>query len=473
MNESSGKGSPFLAVFSDIRFWILLYFIVRLFNITQPPMEVAHNWRQSTGLMVARNFYEVDNNIFYPRVDMAGEKTGITGTEFPLFNYLIYIAAKLFGWNDWYGRFICLLFSSIGVFWFYRLIKQYINPKVAFWSTLVLLNSLWFAYSRKTMPDTFSVSLMLGALFFGLDYLYKGRMWRVLLFFILCLSSLLSKIPSGFLLVVCIFPFIDRQVPLTRKFIFAMACFDALFPVGLWYFFWVPYLVKEYGFWHYYMGTSIGQGAGELSTHLGQAFEKFYFAALNFIGFATFLAGKYLAVRNKNKKLLWILGLCFATFFVFMLKAGFAFYHHNYYIIPFVPLMAMMAGYTISEIKKPLYQRILIFAIALEVILNALPEFRVKDSEKYKLGLETVCNRYTSPTDLIAINCDKNPQQIYLAHRKGWNITNQEASDPIFLESIKQKGCKILIINKHENQPVPKPALKKLEENQDLCIYTF
>ena len=80
--------------FSNIRFWIVVLFIIRLIGITNPPLEVEHNWRQTTVTMVARNFLEVDNNIFYPRVDFAGDKTGITGMEFPLLNYMIYGVAQ-------------------------------------------------------------------------------------------------------------------------------------------------------------------------------------------------------------------------------------------------------------------------------------------------------------------------------------------------------------------------------------------
>src|ERR1017187_10683118 len=121
-----------MPLFSDFRFWIILYFVIRLYNITQPPLEIAHSWRQCTGLMVSRNFYEIDANIFYPRVDMAGEKTGITGTEFPLFNYLIYLVAKVFGLADWYGRLINLIISSLGIYWFYRILVTYFNKKLAF-----------------------------------------------------------------------------------------------------------------------------------------------------------------------------------------------------------------------------------------------------------------------------------------------------------------------------------------------------
>ena len=75
----------------DIRIWIVLFFCIRLIGITDPPLEIGHNWRQTTVTMVARNFLEVDNNIFLPRIDFAGEKTGISGMEFPFLKYLIYL----------------------------------------------------------------------------------------------------------------------------------------------------------------------------------------------------------------------------------------------------------------------------------------------------------------------------------------------------------------------------------------------
>lgn len=454
----------------DIRFWILLYFFIRLFHITQPPLEIAHNWRQCTGLMVARNFYEIDANIMYPRLDNGGDKTGITGTEFPLFNYLIYLFAKLFGWSDWYGRLINLIVSSLGVYWFYRLLAKYLRPQIAFYAALVLLNSLWFAYSRKTMPDTFSLSLVIGGLLFALDYLYSGRTWRLLAFFFLTLCGMLSKIPAGFILITLLLPMLDGRVPILRKVLLAVTGCIMMAPVSWWYFIWVPYLVKEFGFWHYYMGTSITEGSHEIVTHLDQAIQKFYFAALNFIGFGVFLGGVLYAIRQKERTLLLAFLLCSLAFFVFILKAGFAFYHHNYYIIPFVPFMAMMAGYALSEIKKPVYRNILTLAIAVEVIINALPEFRINSDQRYKLALESEAARYTAPNDLIAINCGPNPQQIYLLHRKGWDLTNDEAQDSSYISILRQKGCKVLFINKHEGQVAPLPY-HKLGENDDLIVY--
>ena len=134
---------------------IVLFGLVRLYGITNPPLEVSHAWRQTTVTMVARNFYEVDPNILYPRIDISEDLTGITGMEFPLLNYLIFLMSEVFGYAHWYGRLINLIVSSLGCWFFYRLLRKYFDEVISFSSTFILLVSLWFCYSRKIMPDTF------------------------------------------------------------------------------------------------------------------------------------------------------------------------------------------------------------------------------------------------------------------------------------------------------------------------------
>jgi hypothetical protein len=81
---------------TDIRFWIIIFFVLRLFGITNAPLEFGHNWRQSLTNMIARNFFENGANLLYPSIDLAGEKSGIIGSEFPFYNYLIYILSSIF-----------------------------------------------------------------------------------------------------------------------------------------------------------------------------------------------------------------------------------------------------------------------------------------------------------------------------------------------------------------------------------------
>ncbi|MEZ5174270.1 MAG: glycosyltransferase family 39 protein [Bacteroidia bacterium] len=133
-------------------------------------MEISHNWRQVTVNMVARNYYEGKTDLLFPKMDNAGEKSGITGTEFPLLNFLIALLASIFGWEHWYGRLINLLVSSLGIWYFFLWIRDFISSKVAFSASMILLTSLWFAFSRKIMPDTFSFITMMG-LYSGYKYL--------------------------------------------------------------------------------------------------------------------------------------------------------------------------------------------------------------------------------------------------------------------------------------------------------------
>ena len=280
----------------DIRFWVLLFFIFRLYGITDPPLEIAHNWRQVTGDMVARNMYEIDNNILYPRLDFGGEKTGITGTEFSVLNYLMYLLSLLFGFHDWFGRLINLIVSSIGVLYFYKLLRLKFDEKFSFYAGFLLLTSMWLIYSRKVMPDTFSTSLVIISLYHAFMYFKGSKIFHAVLYFIFVTLGILSKIPSAYLLIILVFPFIDKSVPTINKiwvFVFTLLMF---IPVGFWYFYWVPYLVSHFGFAHYYMGTGIFQGFHEIVTNMSRTFEKFYFDAFKFIGFITCVFGFVFAI---------------------------------------------------------------------------------------------------------------------------------------------------------------------------------
>ena len=184
------------ALFKDIRFWISLFFVIRLFGITNAPLETGHNWRQCFTNMVTRNLLEQAPNVLYPKADMLGNSSGVIGSEFPIFNYLNYLIAKLFGFQHWYGRLINLVFSSLGLLYFYKTIKALFNKEVAFNATLVLTTSIWFAFSRKIMPDTFSVSLLFMGIYGGVLYIKENKFSGLVAYFIFCTLGMLAKIPA-------------------------------------------------------------------------------------------------------------------------------------------------------------------------------------------------------------------------------------------------------------------------------------
>lgn len=459
------------SLFTKIGFYLIIFFILRLYHITNPPLEVAHNWRQTTVAMVARNFHETNSNIFYPRVDFAGTKTGITGMEFPLLNYLIYLVALIFDYNHWYGRLINLIVSSIGIYFFDKLLRKYFDKKIAFYASVVLLFSLWFTFSRKIMPDTFSFSFMIMALYYGTNYFENKKHSHLLLYALFCLLGILTKLPSCYILIIFSLFLFNEQFALKYKIIFSSVTLFILIPVCYWYFYWVPYLTKTFDFWHFYMGDSMLTGARELSTHLFDTCFHFFESAIKYVGFAFYIYGVYHAFNSGNKKLVYVFILCSLTFFIIMLKAGFAFHHHNYYIIPFIPVMSLLCSYGIYSVKKTKYQVVLLLIIFIESISNHQNDFFIKPKDYQIYNLEKDLNSIGNKNDFILINSEKWPTPMYFAHRKGEITYNDSLLNNAYLAKHKAKGYKFIVILKQSFGTEIQLDLPKKINNPYYAIY--
>jgi hypothetical protein len=457
------------SIFTDIRFWILLFFLIRLTGITNPPLETGHNWRQSLTSMITRNFSETDNSLLYPRIDMAGDASGIIGSEFPAFNYLAYLANELFGFTHWYGRLINLLLSSFGIFCFYRLAEHLFSKRVAFPAAMVLLSSIWFAYSRKIMPDTFSISLMLIGSYWCYKYYIHGNIIHILIFLICITLGMLSKLPAMLWMVPVFVSMLSNTIPEQRRLVVLAAGSAALAITSTWYFYWVPHLVETY---HYqlYFPKSLTEGWQEIGDYIPELLKNFYFHALSsYVAFGCFLAGIVLLFMRSHKLIrIASLGLFF-VFAIFIIKTGSVFPLHNYYIIPFVPFMALTAGFALSAIK-PLYGYILLTVISFEAILNQQHDFFIKDSEKYKMSLEAFTDSISNKNELIIINGGQSPQLIYFAHRKGWTFSNSEIEQKDAIGLLKHRGAKLLIIDK-KNDFSPDGNYRIAAENGNFKAY--
>lgn len=467
-------------LFKDIRFWLALFFAIRLFGITNPPLEVEHNWRQATVAMAARNFYEIDNNITLPRIDILDTKTdtgntGITGMEFPVFNYLIYLSSELFGYQEWYGRLINLIISTLGLWFFYQLLLRYFNRDIAFNATIILTVSIWFTFSRKIMPDTFSMSFILASLYFGTSYLEgkhkQADIANLLAYACLMAIGALAKLPSGYLLVLFLFIYFKKDIALKRKIAFASISCLGLIPVALWYFHWVPSLVDTHGS-SFFMGNSFSQGFYEIIERFPTVLYRFYNTALNSIAFAVFLIGLIIALVYKDKKILLILITSFLTFCIIIIRAGLIFPLHSYYIIPFAPVMSLVAGYGLSKIK---YSKIVMFtllAISVEGIYKQKQDFFLSDDEKSLLTLESDLNKVSKPSDLILINSGAYPTPMYFSHRKGWVNNRKQIKNKQYLEELSNKGLKYIVILKRVfGSEIQLTQYKKVLDNENYSIY--
>ncbi|MFZ1693604.1 MAG: glycosyltransferase family 39 protein [Flavobacteriales bacterium] len=426
----------------DIRAWLLVFALVRLFGIANAPLETAHNWRQATVLMVARNYHEGGIDLLHPRVDMAGEKRGITGMEFPLLPAAIALQAKLFGFAHWHARLLVLIIGSLGIWAFHQLLKRHTDERIAFWSALALIASLWFMYSRKVMPDVFALSLVLLGLHAANRCLDAHRPWlNGALAVVLIMLGALSKLPAGCLLAVLPLMILSREASGARRWWLGLAIALGLLPVGWWYFVHVPFLNALGDYEHFFMGMSMREGARSLLDHWGRTLDNFYFDALRFSGFAATLMGLAIAIRRRMSTVLWCALLCSITFAAVMLKAGEAFWKHAYYVLPFVPVMAMLAGVAIAAIPKQGWRLAAIAILIAEGLASQWNDFRISPDFAPQLGLEAALDRVSTHEDLIVVNSAAIPTPLYMAHRRGWTASSTDMMRPAFIDSLTELGC--------------------------------
>ncbi len=447
---SAGESSLFSRLARDVRFWIVLAFLIRLIGITEAPLEMGHNWRQALTAMIARNFLQIEAQILYPRIDMAGEGSGIIGAEFPLFNYLIYLFAEAFGYSHWYGRLINLAVSSFGVYSFYALLRSHFSRQIAMRAALLLLCSIWFSFSRKIMPDTFSVALVIMGLHAAQLYLERGRFLHL----ILCCSALaggmLSKIPAAALLAVFVLLPFARQWPADRRLWLLGAVGLAAASAVLWYFHWVPELIARHGY-RLYFPKGLAEGWREILPLFDLYAKKFYFSGLNsYLAFGAAVAGAFWAIRKRHKAILAALLLVSLVFIAFTAKTGAVFATHNYYIIPFVPVLALLAALGL-EWLSPKVAWALLGLIAIESTLNQWHDFFPREDQMHKLRLEGLMDEFVEPEALIVINGGPSPQEIYFANRRGWTL-DVEDMDENRLDSLCTHGARYLIINRHRGE---------------------
>lgn len=452
----------------NIKFWIFLLFGIRLIGITNPPLEGGHSWRQSLTNMISRNFFEEGYNFLYPKIDYAAELTGIIGAEFPLYNLINCLFFELFGFDHWYGRLINLIVAGIGTYAFYLLVKRFFADKIAFISTIIFIVSSWFSFSRKIMPDTFSLSLMIIGLWQLVKYTDLKKYKHLFVFVLFASLSILTKLPSiVYFSLFILIPF-TNTITIKDKTLIIISSFVA-FGIGCsWYFYWVPHLVETY---HYqlYFSKGILEGIQEIIPYTGQLLGRFYKNGLeSFIAFPFVLLGIYFTFKNKQYSKLTLFGAFLLVFIFFIIKTGSVFPLHNYYILPFVPIMAICAGYGISHLP-PKSTSILLILIGFEGVLNQQHDFFIKDEHTYRAQLETFIAPHIKANEQVIVNGGQNPRMIYFAHRKGWTIFNEDFNNSSVINQKIEWGAKFIVIDK--NTLTTPLAFDKIEENENFAIY--
>ncbi len=462
------KINPFL---KSIKFWILFFLVLRLYGINNAPLERGHDWRQCLTAMMTRNFYENGPDMLYPKVDNGGRhESGIIASEFPIYNLICYGLCVPFGYQHWIMRLINLLLASLAIWLFYLILKSYYPQRVAFIAAFILNVSIWFGFSRKIMPDTFSISLMITAFYFLMLYLKRSKAVYLILYGIFCASSILAKLPAVYALSLLALPLIHRPFGITKKISLLMVTGIALAIAYWWYFLWGQFLLRTYGY-QLYFPQSFADGYKLLIPHKEKALEQFYFSAFqSFVAFLMFGLGLYCLIKQRKVHTLVLFLLSFMVFALFIVKTGDVFALHSYYIIPFVPVMALIAGIGLAYLPS-LYQGMVLAIIALESLGNQHHDFFIKESEKFKMELEDEINQWIPQDEKIAMAGSTGPQYLYFSHRKGWGISTEQCLDTAYMRELKLRNYKYLVLVKREFKKWP--DYEMIANSKNVAIFKF
>jgi 4-amino-4-deoxy-L-arabinose transferase-like glycosyltransferase len=392
--------------------------------------------------------------------------------EFPIYNYLVFLLWKVFGAHNWCFRLLSLVVASFGLWHFNRIVRRAVNERTALAGMVLFGTSIAFIYGRKGMPDVFSVSMVIIGASMAYDYLEKGK-WRYLVQFVaFTAAGLLAKIPAANEFALLFIPvFIDRSLLLKRKLWLVGAGGVAFGIMSLWYFIWIPWAEVEYTHGWYFRLSWAEAWQQIFKDRWADTKERFFPIALQSrVAFFLCVQGLVLAVVNREKKLLWLCLAYSVLFFVFIMQVGSIFSGHEYYIIPYVPIMALLAGYALDWVIKPTPAFLVILAlIAAEAIYWQKPDFFVPNEERKFQELKKITDSVVPPGEKILVNgMDGNPKMMFFAHRLGWSVTTR-MQDSAWLVGESTVGLAYAIIEREKWRD--SLHFPMVFENTDFSIY--
>ena len=165
---------------SERRWWwlsvatfVLIGLVLRLKGIHNPLLDHP-GWRQGDTAAIARNFAQLNFNIFYPQTEYNGAPPNYVELELQIVPFLAAIGYKLFGVHEVFGRLLGIAFGlgTIGLLGFFArwLFASTVAGVIAMAFYAILPGSIY--YSRTFQPDGAMV-------FFLVAGLYAWSRWMV------------------------------------------------------------------------------------------------------------------------------------------------------------------------------------------------------------------------------------------------------------------------------------------------------
>ncbi|NUM32263.1 MAG: glycosyltransferase family 39 protein [Bacteroidetes bacterium] len=362
-------------------FSILFSYHKTVFN---PPLSV-HQGAQADRASIAYNFFKTNSNFFEPRVMETGTKDGITPSEFPIVSYISALFYKIFGFNDFWYRFVVWCFMSFGFWCAVQIIKIFENSKIL---SLIIASCWYFGtvlcyYTNNFLPDIASLSLMLYGIYRYQVIQTQNSTLNKVLFTIAITLSCLIKITSLIFvisLLLCQTYFYIKNKKKTTIFTESIIVFIIVFS---WYYYCIN-LEKQVGGSYFLMKIEPSQNLAEFVKNFDIFFSNWFLKIYNIAQWI--LIGLGLAVLfftniKKEIKLFTFISIIGCLAFYALMSNQFRF--HDYYIITFMPIMLFLiiSAYKFLEKLNKTIAIFIIFSIGFWGMIDAKNGVRLRYSK--------------------------------------------------------------------------------------------
>lgn len=433
------------------------------------PPQGTHVWRQCNTVAVARNFYEEDMHILKPRVDRRGTSNGVTGMQFPLYEYGLACVYKITGEHFWAHRLYSFIITCIGLLFFYLLLGRIFNPFTAFAGAWGLCWSPELYYhSINALPDILALSASIAGAYYFIRWRDK-RALGALIASLFCIT-IAGLVKLQFLAIGAPIAFIvlrdayRRKITSTTLLLLVGYGVVALGIPLLWYKH-ANNMISQSGLADFGIHTEpVASVSAFLNTLQHNLLSDLPEVLLNYAGFILFMLGLFTFFQQKKLRSKYLLpALCWlgilGVYYV-MLSARFA--QHAYYFIAFLPLLFIIVAIGANWLKEKGFLIVLLVILIAQPILavvRIVPARWVESktavpAELYNETTRTVLQNAVPKDAVCLVGPDVSGCIFYhYLHKKGFGFDSYQAlKSPTAthysaMEEAVSKGAQYLITN--------------------------
>ncbi len=410
------------------------------FRIFSTDIVGPHAWRQTATQITIDCFFEEDNNILHPKIYARGTGDGIRLAEFPLMQWTVAQTYYIIGQSIFATRVVCFAIGLFAILGFYMLLKLLTRNKYVVISGAVLFSSspLFYYYMINPLPDLLALCAAVWSMYFYLKAAHASKPYLYYLGTAALSIAILCKLPyiifAGVPLGILINVVREKQ---NRAHIVTLLLSGLLVtPAVLWYAKVLPQMTWNPAMAGIFSDTKEGHPLLEsLTGNLISLLPELY---LNYAAVPLFLVGLFILVKQRMKLLrrhlpFTITGIL--TLLYFFYEINLISTVHDYYMLPFLPLLFLIAARGFQELLESKSKAIRIACIVMVLATPITAYLRIdtrwntqgpgfpSDWLTYRNELRTA----VPDSSLVIMGSDMTQCIMpYYMHKRGWTYVDYE-----------------------------------------------